>query len=170
MDGLENISYLIGYVISNAVALVLIWMAWKHPRNTRLLFFLLFGWACWMNWSTALENPQFYLEYADLAFLDSYQLFIRGWFSNHIIEMVGFIATCQGLIAVSFLLKGRVYKLGIIGAMVFLMAIAPLGVGSAFPFSLTTSFALYLLLKAYPVDYIWEKPAALIKSGKLNRR
>ena len=69
--------------------------------------------------------------------------------------MVGFIATCQALIAVSMLLKGWMLKTGVIGAIIFLLGIAPLGVGSAFPFSITASLALYLILKDGTNDYLW---------------
>lgn len=155
MKGFENQTYLLMYIISNVVALLILWAAWKQPRIARLMFFLLFSWASWINWTTALHNPQFYIEYADLSFLDIYKQFIRGWFSRHVTEIVGFIAICQALIAVSMLLKGRVLKTGAIGAIIFLLAIAPLGVGSAFPFSIIASFALYLILRNRANNYFW---------------
>jgi hypothetical protein len=155
MKGFDNPTYLLLYCISNAVALLLLWAAWGRPRIARLLFFLLFAWASWTNWTTALSNPQFYIEYADLSFLNVYKQFIRGWFSHHITAAVGFVATCQALIAVSMLLKGWMLKLGIIGAIIFLIAIAPLGVGSAFPFSLITSAALYFIFRNRENDYLW---------------
>lgn len=155
MKGFENQTYLIAYIISNIVALILLFLSWKQPRIARLLFFLLFVWASWTNWTTALHNPHFYIEYADLSFLDTYKQFIRGWFSRHVIEMVGFIATCQALIALSMLFKGWILKTGAIGAIIFLLGIAPLGVGSAFPFSITASVALYLILRNRANDYLW---------------
>ena len=155
MKAFENPTYLLLYIISNVVAILLLWSAWKQPRIARLLFFLLFAWASWTNWSTALHNPQFYIEYADLSFLSVYKQFILGWFSNHITETVSFIATCQALIAISMLLKGWVLKTGAIGAIIFLFAIAPLGVGSAFPFSLIASAALYLILRNNANEYLW---------------
>ena len=155
MKGLENPTHLLLYIISNVVALLLLWSAWKQPRMARLLFFLLFAWASWTNWTTALNHPQFYIEYADLSFLNIYKQFIRGWFSNHITGTVGFIATCQAFIAVSMILKGWVLKLGTIGAIMFLLAIAPLGVGSGFPFSLFASAALYFILRSKVNDYLW---------------
>jgi len=155
MKGLENQTYLILYIISNIVALLLLWAAWKQPRIARLMSFFLFTWASWKNWATALHNPQFYIEYADLSFVDVYKQFISGWFRLHVIEMIGFIATCQALIAVSMLLKGWILKGGCIGAIIFLLAIAPLGVGSAFPFSITASLALYFILSNRANDYLW---------------
>lgn len=166
MKDLESQTYLLLYIISNVVALLILWSAWKHQRIARLLFFLLFIWASWTNWKTALNNPQFYTEYADLSFLNIYRQFIRGWFSEHVTEMVGFIATCQALIAVSMLLKGWMLKTGAIGAIIFLLGIAPLGVGSAFPFSITASLALYLILKNRTNDYLWISPKANISTIK----
>jgi hypothetical protein len=158
MKGFDNTTYLLMYIISNAVALLILWAAWKQPRLARLLFFLLFAWASWTNWTTALHHPQSYIEYADLSFLNVYKQFILGWFSNHITEAVGFIATCQALIAVSLVLKGWILRLGIICAIIFLLAIAPLGVGSAFPFSLIALGALYVILRSEASDYLWLNP------------
>jgi hypothetical protein len=155
MNGLDNTTYILMYSISNIVAFLLLWAAWKQPKLARLLFFLLFAWASWTNWTTAINNPQFYVDYADFSFLDLYRQFIRGWFSDHVTEVVGFIATCQALIAVSMLLKGWVLKLGAFGAIIFLLAIAPLGVGSAFPFSITASLALYLIFRRHDNNYLW---------------
>jgi len=167
MKGFENPTYLLLYIISNVVAILLLWSARKQPRIARLLFFLIFTWASWTNWTTVLRNPQFYIEYADLSFLNVYKQFIRGWFSNHITEAVGFIATCQALIAVSMLLKGWMLKMGAIGAIIFLLAIAPLGVGSAFPFSIITSIALYLIIRCPFNDYIWINPKKLFEIQRM---
>lgn len=154
MDDTGSNIFLIAYISSNIVALIMLAAAIKYPRIARLMFFLLFAWACWANWSTALSTPQFYLDYARAAFLDAYKSFINGWFSRHIPLAVGFIATCQALIAVSVLLKGPVYKTGVAGGIIFLLSILPLGLYSAFPCTLIMSIAMYLLFK-YSQNYIW---------------
>ena len=156
MRALEVPQYLIAYIIANIFALVLLLLAWKQPRISRALFSVLFIWACFTNWHVALTKPDDYLFYANLTLSDTYRDFIRGWFSNHILLMVGFIATCQGLIAISFILKGLIYKVGTAGAIVFLLAIAPLGVGSGLPCTLILATALYVLLREKP-DYLWHK-------------
>jgi hypothetical protein len=51
------------------------------------------------------------------------------------------------LIAVLLALRGPAVSLGLAGAMVFSLAIAPLGKGSAFPFSLIVGLAAALLLR-----------------------
>jgi hypothetical protein len=156
MRGLEVPQYLIAYIISNAVAVVLLLLAWKQPRIARASFSVLFIWACYTNWHVALTKPNDYLFYANLTFSGAYRSFILGWFSHHILVMVGSIATCQGLIAVSFLLKDWICKIGSVGAIIFLLAIVPLGVGSGFPCTLILTAAVGLLLKEKP-GYLWHK-------------
>lgn len=147
MNGLENSTYLYMLIAFNALALFFLLAAIQWPRIARLLFFLLFGWACWMNWTTAQNNPGAYLEYAGLSFSGWYRAFINGWFSKHIPLAVGFIATCQGLIALCMLLKGRIFKAGCAGGIIFLLAIAPLGVGSGFPCTIIFAAAMAVLFQ-----------------------
>jgi len=150
MKGLENQVYLVAYIISNAFALMLLFFSWKHIKLSRLIFSILFAWASWANWTTALNSPEDYLDYSSFALIPFYKNFIEGWFREHIQMMVGVIATSQALIAIVLLLKGWVYKIGIIGGALFLIAIMPLGVGSAFPCTLILAIALIMLYKDYP--------------------
>jgi hypothetical protein len=149
MSALENKIYLIAYIISNLFAITLLFLSFKHVKLSRILFFLLFGWASWANWTTAINSPNDYLDYADFTFLPLYKNFILGWFSKHTLALVGFIATAQALIAFSLLLKGWVYKLGVIGGIAFLVTIIPLGVGSAFPCTIVLAIALAILYKSH---------------------
>lgn len=155
MKALDNNTYLVLCIISNIIALLMLLAAWKHYRISRLMFFLVFVWASWTNWNEAIIAPQFYLDYAGLTFSDLYRDFIKGWFSWHITLAVGFIATCQALIAISMLLKGWIFKTGAIGAIIFMLAIAPLGVGAAFPCTLILAVAMWLLLRQKQADYLW---------------
>lgn len=155
MKGLDNSTYLTLYLISNAVALLLLLLSWKLQRIARLLLFIIFVWASWTNWNEAIVAPQFYMDYSNLTFSGLYRRFIDGWFSNHITLAVGLIATCQALIAFSILLKGWIFKIGAIGAIVFLLAIAPLGVGSAFPCTVILAISFWLLIRKRRVDYLW---------------
>lgn len=159
LKGLENQAYLLPYIISNVVALVLLYCASQWPRVGRLLFLLLFAWASWTNWNTALDTPEVYLDYANLTFLDLYRETIQGWFSEHILLAVGIIATCQALIAVSMALKGWLFRLGATGAILFLVAIAPLGVGAAFPATLIMALAMGVLMSKSH-SYLWAPPPA----------
>ena len=95
----------------------------------------------------SINNPHDYLSYADLTFLPLYKTFILGWFSEHIRLSVGVIATAQAFIAIALLMKGWIYKAGLIGAILFLIAIIPLGVGYAFPCTLLLAIGLVMLRK-----------------------
>src|SRR6476659_765734 len=114
MKALDNNTYLLLYIISNVIALLILWASWKHYRISRVMFFIVFAWASWTNWNEAIVAPQFYVDYAGLTFSDVYRRFILGWFSRHITISVGFIATCQVLIAIAMLLKGWIFKTGAI--------------------------------------------------------
>jgi hypothetical protein len=161
MKGLDNQAYVILLTISNIVAILQLIAAVKWPRIARLSFFLLFAWASWTNWKESQQAPQFYLEYADLTWSNWYKDFINGWFSRHIELAVGFIATCQGLIAMSMLLKGCIFKTGALAAMVFLISILPFGIGSGFPCTAIMAVALYILLRKHDNKFILEKHKGL---------
>jgi hypothetical protein len=166
MSGWDNLSYVIALLVSNLIAIGLLYTAWKYTRLSRFLMFLLFAWAGCFNWFTALTSPRDYINYADLAFLPFYKQFIAGWFSNHVLLMVGFIATAQLVIAASMLMKGWVYKAGCIGAIIFLLAILPLGVGAGFPFPILTAIAFYILYNKKHIDYLWVKHYPVIVHTK----
>jgi hypothetical protein len=156
MKGFDNQTYMMLLTISNGVALLQLVAAIKWPRIARLSFFILFAWASWTNWRESQQTPEFYLDYADLTWNDWYKDFITGWFAQHIELAVGFIATCQGLIAISMLFKGWIFKIGSIGAIVFLISILPLGVGSGFPCTAIMAIAIYILLKKHNTKFVWQ--------------
>ncbi|ERM84686.1 hypothetical protein P872_23540 [Rhodonellum psychrophilum GCM71 = DSM 17998] len=116
---------------------------------------LLFGWASWLNFTVAQQNPGDYLAYAELS-IPVYRDFINGWFKTNIREMVTIISVCQGLIALGMAFKGIWVKLACIGSIVFFLCISPLGVGAAFPFPLITAFAAYMIIRKDNMDYIWK--------------
>ena len=147
--------YLIPWLISNSIAIIILVSAFKKPKLARLLFVLLFLWACWINYNTAQKNPNDYLNYAALSPFDLYSDFINGWFKSHITSMVSLIAFGQGLIAIGMLLKGWIVRLAFFGAIVFFIAITPLGIGSGFPATLITSVAIYFILKNDDLNYLW---------------
>ncbi|MEK6481820.1 hypothetical protein WJR50_30030 [Catalinimonas sp. 4WD22] len=155
MKGFDNEDYVIAYIISNVAAILLLWISWKKPRLGRLLFSLLFAWASWVNMRNAIYQPEIYLGNADLTFLKVYKDFILGFFSRNTSLIVGGIAVGQGLIALSMLLRGIIFKIGAVGAIIFFFSIAPLGMGSAFPCTLIMASGMYLLLKKENYQYLW---------------
>ncbi len=147
--------YFIPWIFSNTIAVIVLILSLKKTTITRLLFAILFMWACWLNYTTAHNNPSNYLNYAALTPFSLYANFINGWFKSHIITMVSLIAIGQGLIAIGLLLKGRIVKIACFGAIVFFLAIAPLGIGSGFPSSLIAAVAIYFILKNNDLNFLW---------------
>lgn len=155
MDYTDPAIIIIGYVISNLVALVMLWYSWKRPVTGRALFFLLFVWAGFTNAATSLTTPRVYLEYADFTFLPFYKSIILGVFSRNITAIVIGIAICQLIIGVSMILKGKIFRLGAIGGILFLIGITPLGVGSGAPATLIWAAGLYFLCRKGAKNYWW---------------
>jgi hypothetical protein len=98
---------------------------------------------------TGISNPQAYVDYGQSA-VGLYQKFIYGIFSSYTSLFVSFIALGQILVGILLLMKRTFFLLGILGGIIFLVAISPLGIGSAFPAPLFMVFSLVLL-------YIWYK-------------
>ena len=147
--------YLIPWLISNSIAIIILISAFKKPKVARLLFVLMFLWACVFNYYTAQKTPNDYLNYAAISPVDLYTSFINGWFKSHVTTMVSLIAFGQGLIAIGLLLKGWIVRLACFGAIIFFIAITPLGIGSGFPFTIITSVSIYLILKKDDLNYLW---------------
>jgi hypothetical protein len=136
---------------SNIVAGVMVVVSWRYRNVGRLLFVLLFAWAAQVNLRTAVARPHVYLEYAPLAMSGLYRDFIQGFFSRHITLLVSTIAVGQAAIAVLVALPGRAPRLGLCGAVFFLVAITPLGQGAGFPATLIMAAAAGILLRGrYP--------------------
>jgi hypothetical protein len=154
MEGLHE--YLVPYFISQAASLIILIAAWKRTRWGRWLFSVLFLWASVTNMYIGITNPDSYLDNARFA-IPLYQDFINGWFShyNHII--IPLIAIGQFCISIGMLLHGWWVKLACIGSIIFLLSIAPLMVGAAFPFSITVSIAAWLIFLNDDKKYIWKR-------------
>jgi hypothetical protein len=133
------------YITSNLLALALVLIAWRWPVAAKWLFAAMFLGASYANSSLALRRPEDYLNYDQFVLLNVYHDFITGYFTQHVQAFVLAIATGQFVIGVLLCTKGLSLRLGILGASIFLAAIIPLGVGSAFPFSLFCISALLLL-------------------------
>lgn len=96
------------------------------------------------------------MEYAQYTFSGWYKQFIQGFFAAHAQPIVLTIATGQALIALGMLTRGPVFKLAAIGAILFLVAIAPLGVGSAFPCTLVMAVAMWQLFRRGSREWLWQ--------------
>ena len=154
MNGFDE--YIIPYVISQVVSIIILIAAWKRTRWARWLFAALFLWASATNMYIGLTNPDSYLDNARFA-IPLYQEFINGWFSHYNHVIIPLIAVGQFLIAIGMLLHGWWVKLACIGSMIFLLSIAPLMVAAAFPFSITVSIASWLIFLNDDKNYIWKR-------------
>jgi hypothetical protein len=137
--------WLMPYLASNTVAVLLLLVAFTRPEVTRWASALIFLAAAAVNTRLAIIRPLDYLDYGALTPITVYREFIYGWFSQHVPMLVLPIAAGQLAIAVLLTRSLRWRRLGIAGAVFFLLAIAPLGVGSAFPFSLLMIGALLVM-------------------------
>ena len=109
------------YFASNAFGVLAILCAWFWPRPARALFAVLFLAASLVNGWTALVQPGVYLTFSAIA---------AGQLA---------VGICLGV-------GGRLLRWGVLGGVVFLVAIAPLGfTGSAFPSTVLMAYWLLLL-------------------------
>lgn len=134
------------FVITNVGALVIVITAMFWPTVSRILLSILFIAACVVNASTAMQNPSIYIEFGEITPSGYYRSIIMGPFAEHVQWYIYLIATCQLFIGVFIAYKGQLMKAAMAGAIVFLIAISPLGYGSAFPAPLILAAALATLL------------------------
>lgn len=152
--------YLVMYAGANLIAVAILVLAFLRPRIARWLWVAIFVWAASVNTMTAATEPWVYLAYADLTPSALYRDFITGWFSTHIQPFVLAIAVGQVIIAILLSRGGDALRLGVVDASVFLLAIAPLGVGSGFPFSLIAIASLVVMERRLRPAPSHESPAA----------
>ena len=136
-------TYWVPYMLANTFALVVLALAFWRRDAARWAGAGVFAWAAVINTWTAATDPGVYLNYAALTPSETYREFILGWFSQRIPLVVILIAAGQLMIAALMASRDEEWRrIGVIGAEVFLLAVAPLGIGAGFPFSLTFGAAL----------------------------
>ncbi|MVT08734.1 hypothetical protein [Chitinophaga tropicalis] len=135
------------YMLSNFVAVLIVFICLIKPVLGRMCMSLIFIGASVVNAVISISHPEIYSTYADVAALQIYVDFINGFFSRHITTFILFIAAGQVLIGLALVWKGLPEKLGLAGAIIFLLAISPLGAGSAFPCSLLLALACIFLIR-----------------------
>jgi hypothetical protein len=138
--------YFLPWIISQIVSIIILLLAFRRPVGARYTLMVLFFAAGLFNWYASLTTPEAYMMYAETA-IPLYRIFIEGWFSRNIGWVIPVIATGQLLIGTGLLIGHRWLALACLGIILFLLAIAPLGIGSAFPFSITVSIAAYLVFR-----------------------
>lgn len=154
---MELQEYLIPYIISNIVGLLLIFICYLWFKAGRILYGLIFLAAGIFNFHTAGESPEVYVEvYGSTALFSFYKNFIYGFFSQHTPLLVRIIALGQIMVGILLFTRKIYFTLGIIGGMIFLLCISPLGIGSAFPCTLFMIIGLFLLLRKGSDTHIFE--------------
>jgi hypothetical protein len=133
---------------STAVGFAMFVAALRSATAGRVLLSALFVWAAGTNLRMALTTPSEYLNFAGFAALDVYRTFILGFFAEHTASVIATIALGQAAIAFLLATNGWTRRLGYIGAIIFLLAIVPLGVGAGFPATILMALAATEVLHA----------------------
>lgn len=164
-----RVEWLYVHMLAIAVSIALAVAAWKRPNIGRGMFAVLFLWAGLYNAQTALTRPLEYLGYATLTESPTYRAIIEGPFARHITTYVLLIAVGQLCIGVGVLLRGTLLRIACIGAIVFLLAIAPLGIGSGFPSTLIMAGSAAALLRRGFDRTLFAEIAALFRDRRAGR-
>ena len=133
-------------MLRTLLGLTLLVCTWRWPVPGRCLYARLFVAASVVNATLAVRDPAVYLTYSSGA-TDAYRdIIIDGPFRQHPAAFVRLIALGQFAVGLCLVLGGRWLDVGLVGGVLFLLAIAPLGVtGSAFPATLVMAGGLLLL-------------------------
>lgn len=136
----------IAYTVIVAFSLLQLVGSYRWPTVSRFIFFVLFGLAAYLNAQTVLTKPWVYDSYAEYA-LPLFSQFILGAFTAVTTPFVLSIVVGQAFIAISIFLKGDLFRIGCLFGIIFCLAIAPLGLGAAFPATLLLAIAFYRLFR-----------------------
>lgn len=131
----------LAYAASNLVAVAILFAAVTRPQVARWAIVALFAYAAIYNTWLGLTRPEEYQGFAELVLIPWYRDFIQGPLREHGNAIIPAIGAGQALCTVLLALGGRFVWAGAIGVCIFLLAIVPLGVGSAVPFSFLVSLA-----------------------------
>lgn len=147
---------------SALVGLLMLGVAIRSTKWGRVALSALFIYAAGTNLRIALTTPQDYLAFADYAVLDIYRSFITGFFADHTAAVIGTIAIGQALIVFLLAMNGWPRHLGYLGAIIFLLAITPLGIGAGFPATILMALCAAEVLHG-------EREAFLVAEGVQHR-
>ncbi|HZT08376.1 MAG TPA: hypothetical protein VFC51_15225 [Chloroflexota bacterium] len=150
------------FIVSNLIALVLVLFASTRPKIARFFFsFFFFGAGIW-NLFASLTMPAFYVATYGPVATPPYAAFINGPFAAMPALFVVPIAIGQLAIGILATGTGSWVRLSMLGSAIFLAAIAPMGVGAAFPFSLFGILAAFLLFRRPFTTTLYEDLGAIL--------
>ena len=117
--------YLVPFIVSQVVAVALIFVCYMWPKVGRFVWVFFFAAAGAFNLYTALTDASAYVMYGETAVFSFYKSFIYGAFSRYTTLFVSLIASGQVTVALLLLVGNPVHRLGMAGGIVFLLAISP---------------------------------------------
>ncbi len=139
--------YFIPIFVSNLLAIVLMLLSYHFPRVLRVIWGAVFIIAGIINLITVYNNPLIYIEGFGPTAIPFYQEIIYGPFSEYPGFYITLISIGQIIIGGMIWSKKFWFILGCLGAVIFLLAIVPLGVGSAFPSTVFMALAIIFLMR-----------------------
>lgn len=148
--------YIIPYTVTNLIFILCITAAIWRPMWCRVFLSMLFVSASAFNIINVIIDSRSYLAFGELAFHNFYADFIYGPFAEHTLLFISIIAAGQMIIGICLILKRHFTCIACFGGIIFGMAIAPLGIGSAFPSTVFMAIAFLILFRNYRHDYIWK--------------
>ena len=137
--------YLVPFILTNIISIILIIVSIKWIDAGKIIFAVIFLFACGFNVYNVINHPDSYLEFGKTAKLFFYRDFIFGDFRDNIIIYIIIIAVIQLMISFFLFTESFLTNYGFTGGIIFLVLIAPLGLGSAFPSTLLMALALYII-------------------------
>lgn len=136
----------LNYLVANVISLIALIMAIFWPVIARYLLAMIFIGAAIFNAIMAIRAPELFMAYGAMTISSVYEQFIYGAFRENTTAIVVSISVCQLITGVFIASRHTLLKLGLIAATIFLLAIAPLGAGSAFPSTVLLAVAAVILL------------------------
>jgi hypothetical protein len=135
------------YILSLVVAFAYSLAAWKWPQVARFTLGIGFLFSSLFNLWWALTSPGVYVQAYGPYAIRLYREFIHGPFARHTALFVTAIACGQFVIGALAFAPLPWRRVAYAGAIAFLLAISPLGIGAGFPSSLILAAAIGLLLR-----------------------
>jgi hypothetical protein len=139
--------YMLPIILANLIAVVLALSSYNFPRFMRFIWGLIFIIAGIVNLINVYNEPGIYVDAFGPSAIEPYREIIYGVFAKHSDIYVTLIAAAQVIIGGLIWSARFWYFLGLTGGIIFLLAIAPLGVGSAFPCTVILAIGLILMMR-----------------------
>jgi hypothetical protein len=139
--------FMLPVILANLVALVIMLSSYNFPRFMRFIWGIIFIAAGVVNLITIINEPGIYVDAFGPGAIDFYKEIIYGPFSKQPGVYVALIAAGQIFVGSLIWSGGLWYYLGLTGGVIFMLAIAPLGVGSAFPSTVFLAFGLIFMMR-----------------------